>query len=46
MQKQNLSREELNELVAANSRFFELLRIMEQLETEIHTIYMSKRQES
>lgn len=46
MQKQDLSGDELNELVASNSRFLELLASMEQLETEIHQIYMSKLEES
>jgi uncharacterized protein YdcH (DUF465 family) len=46
MQKQDLSTEELNELVASNSRFLDLLASMEQLETEIHQFYMSKLQEA
>jgi hypothetical protein len=46
MGKGELSNEEVDELIAVNSRFLELLVNMEQLETEIHQIYMSQRQES
>lgn len=46
MEKGELSNEEIDELIAVNSRFLELLANMEQIETEIHQIHTSKREES